>query len=385
LATSWLDGQQAYDERALTEFPQRFGLAPPPGVYYPPGAGFVALPFGLIREYAVSRSMWWGVLVLAVLLGTRWVVRLAAPFSHRSAWLLAGGLVLLSAANRWAMTGLNAVPLVFALLAAFLVALRAERPWLAAALALATTLLKPSLALPFFGLLLLHRHHRQWLTVLAVSALVNAVGFARLGGLSALRAYRGQMATLEALDKLNTPNPWAPWSVPRSDLKYLVYGLTHDLHTAELMALGLALFGGAWLLALYARAPRELSLSDDVTALLPLLCLVLLVSYHHQYDLLLLFVPALFIAFERSLWHGIRPVAWSFVPLGALITLLPIGFVHARLESVLGGDAVGVLNMTFSLFTLLALVSSFALLRGLAREWQGRPSRLSLPGVTQRP
>ncbi len=170
------------------EFSRLFdGIGPPLGMFYPPATGFTMLPFALL-PVRIGQLLWYALMTLAVVCGVRALVRTAAPTAGRHIWMITAGLVLISSALRWGMTPLQGAPLVLGLLCFLIVSLHADRPYLAFAIAAFATAFKITLALPFLGLLFLYRRHSAWVAALVVWVMLNAAGFARLGGLSALAA-----------------------------------------------------------------------------------------------------------------------------------------------------------------------------------------------------
>jgi len=292
------------------------------------------------------------------------------------AWLIASGLILVSACSRWGMTGLNAAGLVFGLLCWFVHALHRNQLHLAFALALAAAALKVTLAVPFIGLLFLYRHHGIWLGVLAGAGLLNVLSFLRLGGRTAFNDFQANMAVLESLDNLNTPDPWSNFSVPRLDWTYLAFGLTGNLSVSNALTLLLSAIVGLWLLATFLSPAREPTLERTTAALLPLVCLSLLVVYHHHYDLLLILTPGLLAAFSPARPAGIRATKWLLVPVAVLVAALPVGVSHSLSTALFGASGTGYVNMLFPICTTLGLAGGLVLLSRvvgspLTAAWNG--------------
>lgn len=376
LARSLRDGNNAYDP-AFWPTVAPFEEGPPPGIYYPPTAGLVAFPFGLLSSYRVSLGAWFATVVVAVVGGIRALGRSARPPVDPAVWLTATGVLLLSSTARWGMTGLNAVVVVFGLLCAFLVFIDRGQRSAALVIALIVALLKPSVLLPFLGLFVLYRYHVEWLAVLVATPLANVACFARLGGLPAFHAYRAQMSTLESLGNLNTPDPSATFSVPRADLKYFFYGLGSGLQVSSVLPLLIGALLGAWLLSVLLRAPRGVSRAQAATVSMVLSSLSLIVSYHHHYDLLMVFAPFVLACFDLRM----RAVLWQrralILPLLAILVLLPISVLQRLLLSVLGTPAIWIVNMLFPLATILATLTGLLNMQGL-----GVPERQAEPDAS---
>ena len=361
------------------------GVAYPPGamgvVVYPPVTGFAMLPLAVL-PFSIAKIIWFVLINATVVLGIRALVRAAAPALGPHAWMIASGVVLLSAAIRWGMMLLQGAPLVLGLLCFFVAALHDKRPGYALAIAVFVTAFKMTLALPFLGLLLLHRRFAAVAISGGTWLMLNVLGFVRMGP-GALAAYQRSAAVFEANDpsNINSPNPWTPVSLPRLDWVSLFYGVTANLSLARMASLACSIAVLLWLVREGFHTRLPLSLWDTTVFVAPLVCLGSLCVYHHQYDLCLFFAPLLLAVFGSGI---LRQSAWALAliaPLVFMILLLPIGTAESVAESILGIRGVGLLKLTFPTALTLALAGSLVILRGRA----GSPENQALPGVAPAP
>jgi hypothetical protein len=224
------------------------------------------------------------------------------------------------------------------------------------------TAVKITLAVPFLGLLALHRRFGAIAASLATWAGLNALGFLRMGA-GSLNDYRENVAQLEAIDNINSPDPWRPIALPRLDWSYLFYGLTKNLAASRLAGLVASGVLGLWLLREGIRHRQHENLTSTTLFLLPLVCLGSLCVYHHQYDACLFFAPAILIFL---LWGRRRGPIWCYGLMGPLllmILLLPIGKMQSLFESMWGLTGVGVTKLAFPVAVVLTLAGSLLILR----------------------
>lgn len=359
------EGTNIYAPGVTADFPQRYGVDQPQGMFYPPATGFSMLPFALL-PYALGKLAWHLTIVLTLLFGIRAMVRVVQPRAGAHVWMFSVGVVLLSSALRWGMMLLQGAPLVLGLLCLFVAAVHGNhKPIVAATIAALAVAVKMTLAVPFIGILLLRRRFGAVFAAGATWLSLNVLGFARMGH-DALTDYRKNVAFLESFGNINAPDPWNPLSLPRLDWVSLFYGVTGNLPASRLANLALAGLVSLWLLreGLRDRAPN--SLRSTALFLAPLVCLGSLVVYHHQYDAALFFAPALL---GYLMWgFGVQPrwAALLAVPLIAMILLLPIGVAQNLALSLLGQRGVGLLRLTFPVAFSLALIGSLVIL-GKAR------------------
>ncbi len=348
-------------------------LPTPQGVFYPPSTGFTVLPLEML-PYAVAQLVWFAISVAAVVLGVRQLVLLRKPAATSTTWVLAGGLVLLTAALRWGITPLQGAPLVLGLLAFLVVALHSKRSALVLLVASFAVSFKFTIALPFIGLLLLHRRYAIAAGAVAIGALLNVVGFLRIGGLPAVADYNAGVASLEEPGTVNSPDPWDPQSSPRLDWTYLFDGLSHNTMLAHVLTAVLAVLVTGWLLRAGWRAHLPIDPSTTAVFLLPLVCLSVLVVYHHHYDISPLFVPLIMLfalaSDARHYWQ--LRAAWLLAPIVLMMALLPVDLGDKLLAGALGARGPGFLNLAFPTATTLALIGSLFLVREAAR-WKQRP------------
>jgi hypothetical protein len=358
-------GAPIYDSAWRAEFvPQACGRsAPGEGVFYPPGTGVAMLLLAPLSCGAFAHVLH-VLLIAAVIAGAYWLVKLFKPEAPRGTWVWVAGLVLLSACVRWGMTHLQSAPLMFGALALEIAALHGRRPALAALVACFASALKVTMGPPFVVLLLMHRRFAAALGVGAVVMVLNALGFWRMGGASALAGYRAAVGSLERAGTINTANPLDPQAGIRLDWVALFTGLTGDLSLARLLALGLAVGIGVWLLRTAYRLPQPLTPRATAALALPLVCVNLLITYHHAYDVTVLWAPLL----PMLLMIGKRLVRpdWATLlalPLLAIMALLPIEVTKRLATSLVGDAGMVALRIAFPVAMTLALAASLIHLR----------------------
>ncbi len=369
---SLITGTNLYGPGVTEVFPQRYGVAQPMGMFYPPATAFSMLPFALL-PYELGKLAWRLTIVLILVFGVRSLIRVIAPRSGSHVWMLCAGGILLSSTLRWGMMLLQGAPVVLGLLCLFVAALHGGRTTLGSALAIIAVAIKMTLALPFVGILLLRRRFFTAFAAGATWVLLNVLGFLRMGGLSVFKDYQRNVTTLESFGNINAPDPWNPLSLPRLDWTSLIYGLTGYLPLARLANLALAGAVTAWLLWKGVRTREPMSLRSTALFLPPLVCLGSLCVYHHQYDACLFFAPALvayFVIGRRSLPR------WALVlvaPLFSMILFLPIGLAQRVADDALGPFGVGLLHLSFPVAFSLALIATLAVLQRLDGEPRNEP------------
>ncbi|HEX6241412.1 MAG TPA: glycosyltransferase family 87 protein [Polyangiales bacterium] len=353
------------------------------GMVYPPATAFVVWPLAYL-PYDTAKTLFCLIMNVVLISGVRALVRDAVPRAPAGAWMLAVGVVLASASIRWGMMLLQVAPLMLGLLCWFLVLLW-RRPRAAVAVAALATAFKMTLALPFLGVLLLHRRFVGLVVAGGTWVALNALGFLRFGPLS-FATYRANVAGFEANDaswNINGPDPWVGTTLPRLDWAFLFFGIFGSVPVSRignLLASGLT---ALWLLREGLRAGVSPSRATTLLFLAPLVCLGSLCVYHHQYDACLYFAPLLLgFAYLEHLQQP-RWALWCTAPLAVLITVFPIGAVQALLLPRLGLVGVGLMKLTFPVTFTLALIGSLALLRRNlaaavtdpeARESSGQPA-----------
>lgn len=343
-------------------FHTRYGLGYPPGMFYPPATGVALLPFAFL-PYKLGQWIWFALLTAAVVLGIRAVVRHGKPQGSAAIWTGLGGAALLTAVVRWGITPLQGAPLILGALFFFVLALHSGRDKLAFVIAAYVAAFKITLALPFFGLLVLHRRHATWVGALALAVGANVLAFARMGGMAIFRAYQANVALAEAVDDINTPNPWVTFSIPRLDWAYLFYGTTGNIALSRAVTLAASAAAGLWVLREMRRYGKSPDLATTSVFLLPLVCLSLLSVYHHHYDASLLIAPLAFIAAGSAQLRRPRWALGLVAPIVALMTFFPVRVVRDLLWRAFGERAVGLMNIAFPIAVTLALVGSLVLLR----------------------
>jgi hypothetical protein len=344
----------------------KVGLGPPNGLFYPPATGFATILLG-VMPYGLAHDVWLALMVGAMVLGVRSLVQLARPEAPSYTWQIAAAVVLLSSCVRWGMTIAQGAPLIMGLLCLFVVALHRGLLWQAALLAAFATAFKVTLALPFLGLLFFYRRYGVLAAVLGTWVLLNAIGFARLGGMSALHAYQHNIQGLELLDDINSPDPWRLVALPRLDWIFLLYGVTGNLPLARLGTLLLGAAVGLFLLW-QVRRVRQPELTTTAVVLLVLVCLTNTVVYHHHYDVSLIAAPLV-------LWWAVssRPVLPSraimlAVPLLVIVTFWPVATLHHFALDRFGPIGWGLMNLVYPVVTTLAMIGGLVMLRALMRN-----------------
>jgi hypothetical protein len=272
---------------------------------------------------------------------------------------------------RWSITPLQGAPLVFALLAFLVAALHTNRPGTALFVATYATAFKFTIAFPFLGLLILHKRYGSAVSAVGLAAILNLLGFARVGGLSALRDYRSGIATLESAGTVNAPDPWDTQSSPRLDWPYLLNGLSGHLQASRVLALIVFALVCVWLFRKSQQLNRPVSIDVTASFLVPMVCLSVLCIYHHHYDIMPLWVPLL-IMFAR--FAEVRPYRnpWAIAliaPLVLAMALLPIG-LGQRISIEVFGPTVGagLFNTLLPVAITLALVGSLVIVRQVVPE-----------------
>lgn len=366
-----LRGVDVYVPGETAMFRERFNVSEF-GMFYPPATGFALAPLALL-PYSTAKWVWFLLIDAALVFGIRALVRTAAPSSKPHVWMSCAGIVLLSAAIRWGLMLLQAAPLVLGLLCLFVALLHGKRGAGVLAISVFVTSVKMTLALPFLGLLALHRRFGAVAASAGAWIALNALGFWRMGG-GSFSGYRQNIAILEALDNISSPDPWRPIALPRLDWFYLIYGLSSNLRLARVLALAISAIVFLWLLREAMRDRSRPTLTRSALFLAPFVCFGSLCVYHHQYDACLFFAPALLACF---LWPRRRAHFWVYVlfaPLLLEILFLPIGRVQSVLQSAWGLFGVGVLKLSFPVVVTLALVGSLLTLRLHDVEFDAPPA-----------
>jgi len=354
-------GTNIYASAVADTFPQLYGVMRPAGMFYPPATGFAMAPFALL-PYELGKVLWFLAIELTLIFGVRRMVQIAAPLAEPYVWMSAVALVLFSSSVRWGLILLQGAPLALGLLCWLVVAMHSNRPRLAVAVAVVATAAKMTLALPFVALLLLQRRFVAAFAGVAAWALLNALGFIRMGGLSTFKDYQQNIGLLEAFGDINSPDPWALETRPRLDWTTLFYGLTGNLTVSRGVSLVLTASASLWLLRQGLRTRPPITLPLTTLFLAPLICLGSLCVYHHHYDASLFLVPALLGYFVLEFRTQPKWALWLHAPLLAIIVLLPIGLVQTMAQAALGDLGVGLLKLAFPAAFSLALAGSLVLL-----------------------
>jgi hypothetical protein len=320
------------------------------------------LPFALLT-HGTAKVVFFSLMMASIVLGVRALVLLVRPESGTGAWLSVAALVLLSACVRWGATPLQGAPLVVGLLALFVDAVQRGHWQRAYAIAGFAVAFKFTLALPFIGLLLLHRRYTGVAVIVALVVFWNVLGFLWLGGKSAFEAYQYNMTIVEGFGDINTPDPLDPISVPRTDWRYLFYGVTRGASISRVLTLLASGAVALWMARQAMRLPRAPSLETTLAFLTPLICLALLCVYHHHYDASLIAVPLLLGALLRSSQTFTRPMLLSMLPFAAMAAFLPVSVARHALLSAFGPGGLAIVNFTFPVAITLMLLGGLLHLR----------------------
>jgi hypothetical protein len=342
----------------------------PWGVFNNPSAGIAVLPLALLPLHT-AQIVFFVLSGSAVLGGVYSLTRLVAPGMAPGYVALILGLIVCAAATRWAFLYLQAAPLAFGLLGFYVVALERRRSLLALALAAVVLCLKITLGLPFIGLALLQRRWMLLASLTAIWIVANGLGFLRLGGLDAVQGYQVNMARLEQAGQANYPDFREVGSMMRLDWPYLLNAISPDLPRSD--AIGKFLSGAAivwlfWQLRRSRFAPNTLA---KTTAFLgPLVCLSLLSVYHHQYDAIPLFAPAVIYVLDYLRHPGRvdgRLVALYLVPVVLFAGVYPMEQAPVAVDRLFGVGSGNVLQLIGVVSVLIAFIASLLLLNAYIR------------------
>lgn len=364
-----LKGLPIYDRSLqLQLFPEHYPGNLPQGVFYPPATGVALLPLGLL-PYPWALFCWFGLTLVALLVGVRALIRALVPELQAGDWRFAAGTTLACSALRWGLTPGQGAPLILGVTCLFVAAGARGRFKLAVALAAFALCFKFTLALPFLALLFLWRQVGGLAVCIAVWLGSNLLGMARMGGVEAFHQYSANIGLIETMGDINTPDPWQPISVPRTDLVYLFHGLLRDLPLARLltkMAVGALGLGSMWLALRIGPRPSSRQL---FAVLLSTTSLGLVAVYHHHYDLSVIVAPLLLMLGQPRL--ALTRLDYVLVaPLVAALALLPVAEAQRALIALFGPGGVTLLNFTFPLLTIAPLLVG---LRVLLTDRQGAP------------
>jgi hypothetical protein len=335
------------------------------GMFYTPSSGVAMLPLALL-PHSVARPLWFALLAFALLYGVWRLSVVYAPEWPPSARVLLLGLLMCSAGVRWNFLLLQPGSLVVGLLCLFVAALAQNKRGAALACASFVACLKVTFALPFLGLALVQRRWTLAAGVIALWALVNGIGFARMGGMEAVQGYRSDMRQFEKPGEPNYPDPRLPNSHDRLDWPLLLNAISLDPPRSRAISLALTVLAALWL-CWEARRARAFS-RDPQTAvvfLAPLTCLSLLCIYHQRYDAVILLAPlAAWVCAPKELRR--LPGARWFIALVVLFAgLYSVTPVQAWAARVFGENAdlyrkpLGCVVITLAFLASLAALHRF--------------------------
>lgn len=311
-ARTWLYGGDPYDwNDPLMAVPPEFFNEPFKWLVYPPPTLALLAPFGALPWELASVLF----IVASLLLYAAMVMVLGVWYEvfherGRALVFLTGALAMYPIHTALAQ-GQIAVPAAALMILALYAEFARGRPLAAAALGALALCLKPHVGGVALGYVLLRRRFRTGRWMLAVAALIAAVGILPL-------VLAGHPAWFSQYFQHQPDLLVFGQAVPRRHLELVVLDLNNILRflggpaSALWLLRGLAVLGllGLWWLA-FGRRPNP----DDRQALLPILTLSLLAIYHKPYDAVIL-LPLL--GWLTAAW-GQRPL-WQTVPVaGALL------------------------------------------------------------------
>lgn len=259
-------------------------------LYYPPSAAMLMLPLAVF-PFAVAKLLTFGVSIAVLMFGFWKMLEAFAPNMRLvgRVWLLA--ILCQTITLRWAMESLQSAPLTMGLLGLCLVALVQNRPNSVVGYTLIVCCLKPILGGPFLALLLIQRHFRLVGIIIALLVIINGIGFLPVGGWAAVNDYRQNIAGLDECE-CNDPNPYHANSTERTDFPYLLNAIQSDQTLSGTIARMLTLLAAVTIGVEVMRLRRRVFEREAQGVLLaPTICLMLLGTYHHNYDSCLLLVP----------------------------------------------------------------------------------------------
>lgn len=340
----------------------------PNGCGYPPSNAVLMLPFAAL-PFSLARIALYCVMASVLLFGIYRLMRYAAPEWSGNALLLFLLAAQQSITTRWGLGMLQIAPLITGLFALFLVAAAKKREGQMTILMTLALCLKLTLGFPFLLFAVLSGRFRVALFSLVAFLLINAAGFARVGGTSALPDYARQVAKVQGL-RVNSPDPYLPGSFERIDFEYLLNGLHRDLQISHYLALTLSALALVFLLwaAWQTRARRDtLEWAEAFAA--PIVCLSLLAVYHHKYDAVILLIP-LFLAVRFHCTQESRDARRIFIAAAFLLTCVyPVGRVFALpLGHLLNVAPSIVERLSYSFLLTVAFAASLKTLFAFVRK-----------------
>lgn len=377
-----MQGRNAYAVDVETDLFNRYVHVGHRELGYPPSCAFVIAPLTAV-PYETARLLWLGILIACVIGGAWALLKAFAPQSSHGQILIACGLMLLCAGTRWCMTFLQGAPVILLCLGLFVLALKKQNERAMFVLAFLAVCYKPTLALPFLILLLVQRQFKLMFGVLAAAALLNIIGFARMGGTEAFQAYRVGIANFE-LAAGNAANPFVDGSMYRCDWvrmgSALIGSDTIGYQLSALLTLLTLLYLGyaGWRVGKNGRA-----FAMTKAFLAPSVCLTLLWVYHQHYDMLLLVAP--FMAYLYNSDTRRRDADWRKQPEVALflfctflfVGLYPLAQGRVLLLRILGPDGDMLMRYAVPILTSLLLIASLLILDGEVKRLRDDPVDLT--------
>lgn len=359
-----LEGANPYDTPGyMARYPvhQLFPL-------YSPLTLLVHLPFGLL-PYTWSEALYFTTTIGLTVLLAWMALRIAGQRPEPSVVIALAALILISRPGHMnLLIGQVTLPVVLASVAALHWGRR--RPYLAG-VALAIATLKPTYGAPLMLLMLARQNYRA----AAVGAIGGGLG--ALAGLAVISWHSGGIAgviaaipanyaTFEAQGTVDLASSWARLDVVATVSRCL--GSEPGTTAQLLLSIGV--------LVLAAAIVRRLSNSvdshraDGITA--AVVCLaVLICCYHQAYDLLLLVVPCVALAFAAQPWWNriSRRLRWTLL----LLLIIPFANYAATRSIIDRFDLTGPAWTFVTSINGLALLGAFGLCAYVARR---RPEQI---------
>ena len=343
---AFLDGINPYDRvTMLASYPTRQGFGP-----FLPATLLLHLPFGLL-PLSVSSLLYVATTVALTLLLAYLAFRYNDLEARPADVLLVAAVILLSRPGQWnLLLGQLAVQLA---LATYVALYYARRSPVVSGLGLAVSMVKPSVGLPLALLMLARRDNRAVLLGCAFAAIANlpllAVLARRAGGVTPFVAQLTGVVREFGARAWNDPS----LSIARVDATALISRfLGVPLGGVAQALVAIAVLGLAALalrrMAARAEEPANFAMSTGI------ICAALLLSVYHQaYDLILLTLPAVALAYS-GVPALLRPHRRRWFLLG-LVGILAANY--AATEAVLSA-----LRMERGLWLVLVSVNGLALL-----------------------
>lgn len=362
---AFLEGVNPYDRASYLALYPALESYPP----YLPAALLLHLPFGLLSVGA--GELCYAALTVAL---TTFLAYVSLKFNNVKASstnvLLVAALIVLSRPGQWNLL-LGQVTLQ-AVLASYAALHYAHRSPLVSGIGLAVTTFKPSFGLPLAVLMLVRRDRRAVVIGVALSALANLPPLVILvqhaGGVR--QFYESAMSSHRAWT--GNPDVDPVTSVYRIDTAALIGRLVG--HPLDGLAQSLVVLAVLGLAALALRRIERTDPGHGTGMSSNIICLAMLLSvYHMPYDLLLLTLPLVALAYRRMpLAAHSSHLRWLLL---GLFGILAVNYAstHAVMDQMRTGSAAWLLLASLNGMALLVVFSMYV---GTALGLGGRVARL---------